>query len=171
MRHLSILRMELQAAVTLKEQIVKEDESKIHSCNFGKDSTTVLQWIHSSHRKQQVFVANKEAKILDTTYVSQWNNVSCIINPADIVIRAIDVDNFRRSEWLTGPSLLKQRENEWPEQANSTFAPDKQNDQVVFSARVGKKKAIIQWEQFSNFNWLLIRMAYVQREFKKQQKH
>ena len=163
MRHLSIPRMELQAAVRLKEQIVKEDESKIHSCNFWIDSTTVLQWIHSSHRKQQVFVANRAAKILDTTYVSQWNNGSCIINPADIVIRAINVDNFRRSEWLTGPALLKQRENEWPEQANST-----KNDQIVFSAKVEEKKAIIQLKRFSIFNWLLITMAYVQREFKKQ---
>ena len=43
MRHLSIPRLELQAAVMavrLKEQIVKEHETKIHSCNFWTDSTT-----------------------------------------------------------------------------------------------------------------------------------
>ena len=77
MRHLSIPRLELQAAVMavrLKEQIVKEHESKIHNCNFWTDSTTVLQWIHSSHRKQQVFVANRVAEILNTTNVSQWNH-------------------------------------------------------------------------------------------------
>ena len=74
MRHLSIPRLELQAAVMavrLKEQIVKEHEMKINSCSFWSDSTTVLQWIHSSHRKQQVFVANRVAEILDTTDVSQ----------------------------------------------------------------------------------------------------
>ena len=61
MRHLSIQRLELQAAfmaVRLKEQIVKEHEMKLNSCSFWSDSTSVLQWIHSSHRKQQVFVAN-----------------------------------------------------------------------------------------------------------------
>ena len=61
MRHLSIPQLELQAAVMavrLKEQIVKEHEMRINSCSFWSDSTTVLQWIHSSHRKQQVFVAN-----------------------------------------------------------------------------------------------------------------
>ena len=55
-RHLSIPRLELQAAVMarrLKEQIVKEHEKKINSCSYWSDSTTVLQWIHSSHRKQQ----------------------------------------------------------------------------------------------------------------------
>ena len=108
MRHLSIPRLELQAAVLavrLKEEIVKEHESKIHSCNFWTDSTTVLQWIHSSHRKQQVFVANRVAEILDKTKVSQWNHVSGINNPADIETRAINVH-----EWLHGPAWLKQRE-------------------------------------------------------------
>ena len=148
MRHLSIPRLELQAAVMaarLKEQIVKEHETKIHSCNIWTDSTTVLQWIRSSHRKQQVFVANRVAEILDTTNVSQWNHVSGINNPADIGIRMLNVDELKRSEWLTGPAWLKQRENEWPEQVNLTFAADEQNDQMVFSAKIEEKKPLIQW--------------------------
>ena len=46
MRHLSISRLELQAAVMavrLKEQIVKEHEMKINSCSFWSNSTRVLQ--------------------------------------------------------------------------------------------------------------------------------
>ena len=80
MRHFSIPRMELQAAVMavrLKEQIVKEHEMKINSCSFWSDSTTVLLWIHSSHRKQQVFVANQVAEILDTTVESSFTVESC----------------------------------------------------------------------------------------------
>ena len=45
MRHFSIPRLELQAAVMaarLKEQIVKEHETKIHSCNFWTDSTNLF---------------------------------------------------------------------------------------------------------------------------------
>ena len=74
MRHLSTPCLELQAAVMavrLKEQIVKEHEMKISSRSFWPDLTTVLQWIHSSHREQQVFVANQVAEILDKTDVSQ----------------------------------------------------------------------------------------------------
>ena len=167
MQHLSIPHLELQAAVMavrLKEQIVKEHEKKIHSCNFRPDSTTDLQWIHSSHRKQQVFVANRVAEILDTTNVSQWNHVSGINNPADIGTRAINVDELKRSEWLTGPAWLKQPENEWPEQVNLTFASD---EQMVFSAKVEEKKAMIHWDQFSNFSRLVKTMAYLQRAFKK----
>ena len=117
MRHLSIPRLELQAAVVavrLKEQIVKKHEMKINNCSFWSDSTTVLQWIHSSHRKQQVFVANRVAEILDTTDVSQWKQqyftveISSINNPADIGTRAINVEELKRSEWLTGTAWLKQ---------------------------------------------------------------
>ena len=101
MRHLSIPRLELQAAVMavrLKEQIMKEHETKIHRCNFWSDSTTVPQWIHSSRRKQQVFVENRVAEILNTTNISQCNHVSGINNPADIGTRVINIDEFKRSE-------------------------------------------------------------------------
>ena len=105
------------------------------------------------------------AEILDTTNVSQWNHVSGINNPADIATRAINVEELKRSEWLTGPTWLKQRENDWPEQLNLTFASDEQNDEMVFSAKVEEKKPMIQRERFSSFNRLVNTMAYVQRVF------
>ena len=111
-------------AVRLKEQIVTEHEVKINSCSFWSDSTTVLQWIHSSyrnHRKQQVFAANREAEILDTTDVSQWIHVSGVNSLADIGTRAINFEELKRSEWLTGPDWLKRPESEWPEQVNLTL--------------------------------------------------
>ena len=80
-----------------------------------------------SHRKQQVFVANRVAEILDTTDVSQRKRVSGINNPADIGTRAINVDELKRSERLTGPAWLKQPESEWPEQVNLVFAADEEN--------------------------------------------
>ena len=171
MRHLSIPRLELQAAVMavrLKEQIVKEHEMKINSCSFWSDSTTVLQWIHSSHRKQQVFVANRVAEILDTTDVSQWKHVSSINNPADIGTRAINLEELKRSEWLTGPAWLKRPESEWPEQVNLIFASDEENiPSSVFMIQAEEKKTVIQWERFSNFNRLVNTVAYVQRALNK----
>ena len=114
-----------------------------------------------------MFVAIRVAEILDTTNVSQGNHVSGINNPAEIGTQAINVDGLKRSEWLTGPAWLKQRENKWPEQVSLTFASDEQNDQMVFSAKVEEKKLMIQWERFSNFNRLVNKMAYVQRVFRK----
>ena len=166
-RHLSIPRLELQAAVMavrLKEQIVKEHEMQINSCSFWSDSTTVLQWIHSSHRKQQVFVANRVAEILDTTDVSLWKLVSGSNNPADIGTRAINIEELKRSEWLTGPAWLKRPESEWPEQVNLFFASDEENlPSSVFMIQAEEKKAVIQWERFSNFNRIVNTVAYVQR--------
>ena len=167
MRHHSIPRLELQAAVMavrLKEQIFKEHEMKISSCSFWSDSTTLLQWIHSSHRKQQVFVANRVAEILDTTDVSQWKHVSGINILADIGTRAINIEELKRSEWLTGPAWLKRPESEWPEQVNLVFASDEENIPAsVFATQTDKKKAVIQWERFSNSNRLVKAVAYVQR--------
>ena len=165
MRHLSIPRLELQAAVMtvrLKEQIVKEHEMKISSCSFW--STTVLQWIHSSHCKQQVFVANRVAEILDTTDVSQWKHVSGINNPADIGTSAINIEELKKSEWLTGPAWLKRPESEWPEQENLVFTSDEENIPAsVFATQTEEKKAVVQWERFSNFNRLVNAVACVRR--------
>ena len=124
MRHLSIPRLEWQAAVMavrLKEQIVKEHEMRLNSCSFWSDSTTVLQWIHSSHRKQQVFVSNQVVEILDTTNASQLKQLSSINNPADIGTRAINIEELKKNEWFTEQAWLKRPESEWPEQVNSIF--------------------------------------------------
>ena len=171
MRHLSIPRLELHAAfmaVRLKEQIVKEHEMRINSCSFWSDSTTVLQWIHSFHRKQKLFVANRVAEILKTTDVPKWKHVSVINNPADIGTRAINIEELKRSEWLSGPACLKRSESEWPEQVNLIFASDEENvHSSVFMIQAEEKKAVIQWEQFSNFNRLVKTIAYVQRALNK----
>ena len=147
MRHHSIPRLELQAAVMavrFKKQIVKEHEMKINSCSFWSDSTTVLQWIHSSHRKQQVFVANRVAEILYTTDVSQWKHVSGINNPASIGTRAINIEELKRSELLTGPAWLKQPEREWREQVNLIFASDEENiPSSVIMIQFEKRKVVI----------------------------
>ena len=144
-----------------KERI-EEHEMKISSCSFWSNSTTVLQWIHSSHRKQQVFVANRVAEILDTTDVSQWKHVSGINNPADIGTRAINIEELKGSEWLTGPAWLKRPESELPEQVNLVFASDEENlPASVFATQTEEKKADIQWERFSNFNRLVNAVAYV----------
>ena len=58
---------------------------------------------------------------------------------------------------------MNQRENEWPEQVNLTFAPEKQ---MIFSAKIKERKPMIQLEGFSNFNRLVNTMAYVQRVLK-----
>ena len=171
LRHLSRTRVEMQAAVMavrLKEHIIQEHELKINSCSFRSDSNILLQWIHSSHRKQQVFVANRVAERLDTTDVSQWKHVSGINNPEDIGTRAINIEELNRSEWLTGPAWLKRPQSERPEQVILIFSSDEEKiPSSVFVIPAEEKKASVQWERFSNFNRLVNTVAYVQQAFNK----
>ena len=113
-------------------------------------------------------MANRVAEILDTTNVSQWKHVSGINNPADIGTRAINIEELKRSEWLTGSAWLKRPESEWPEQVNLIFASDEENiPSSVFMIQAEEKKAVIQWERLSNFNRLVNTVAYVQRALNK----
>ena len=127
-----------------------------------------MQWIHISQRKQQVFVANRVAEILDTTDVSQWKHLSAINNPADIGTKALNFEELKRSEWLTRPVWFKRPGSEWPKQVNLIFASDEENiPSSVFMIQAEEKKAVIQSERFSNFNRLVKTVAYVQRAFSK----
>ena len=170
MRHMSIPRLELQAAVMavrLKDQIVKEHETKVNSCTFWSDSTTVIQWINSSHRKQQVFVANRVAEILDTTDVSQWKHVSGVNNPADIGTRLISIEELRQSEWFTGPAWLQESKEKWPKEVPLVLASDDDVHPSVFVSEATEPEPEVDWNRFSNFNRLVNSVAYVLRFIKR----
>ena len=67
MRHTTIPKLKLQSAVygvRLRRQILREHDVKIDKIYHWTGSNTVLQWLLSIHKKQQVFVANRAAKIL-----------------------------------------------------------------------------------------------------------
>ena len=103
-----------------------------------------------------------EQEILDTTDVSQWKQVSCINNPADIGTRAINIEQLKQSEWLTGPAWLKGPKIERPEKVDIFFASVEQNIlSSVLMIQNEEKKAVIQWERFSNFNKQVNTEAYV----------
>ena len=90
--------------------------------------------------------------------------MSGINNPADIGIREINIEELKRSEWLIGPAWLKQPESEWPEQVNLIFASDEEKiPSSGFMIQAEEKKAVIQWERFSNINRLVNTVVYVHR--------
>ena len=78
MKHLSIPRLKLQAAVTavkLKRQIIMEHKKEA--------------LVHISYRKQQVIKAYRVAEILHTTDVSLWKRMGGINNTPDIGTRGV----------------------------------------------------------------------------------
>ena len=91
-----------------------------------------------------------------------------INNPADFGTRAINIEELKRSEWLTGQASLKRQKCEWPEQVNLIFASDEENiPSSFFMIQAEEKEAVIQWERFSNFNRLVNTVAYVQQALNK----
>ena len=72
-RHTTIAKLELQTAVyvvRLRRQSLRE-HVRIDKIYHWSDSSTVLQWLQSAHKKQQVFVANRAAEIVENSCMDQ----------------------------------------------------------------------------------------------------
>ena len=116
-RSSTIPKLELQAALigmrlcTSVKSLLPFD---VERCWFWSDSSTVIHWIDSSHKKLLIFVANRVAEILDNTTVDQWRFVPGILKPADLGTRGLKYNEIMSSEWLTGASFLKLDQNQWP---------------------------------------------------------
>ena len=106
MRQLSIPRLELQAAMyatRLRDSIIAEHDLVFSKICDWSDSMTVLHWLHSSHKKQTVFVANRIAEILENSTIDEWNFVNGLKNPADIGTRGMTISELNDSDWIKRP--------------------------------------------------------------------
>ena len=106
-RHMTIQKLELQAAVhrvRLRKQIRNEHNIRIDKIYHWTDSSTVLQWLKAAHKKQQAFVANRAAEILENSSMDQWRHVKGVENPADIGTRRMSIEGLKESVWLNGPA-------------------------------------------------------------------
>ena len=171
MKPLSIPKLELQAsllAARLKDEILKALAITIERIFLWTDSTTVIQWLHSSE-KQPTFVANRVSEILDLTTVDQWNHVGTSDNPADAGTRGLTAESLFDSCWLKGPLFLST--SEWPfhpktsvqgllKSSNSATLPE--NVTLVSEGTVTPAK-VFPREKFSSYAKVLRIMAYVMR--------
>ena len=126
-RATTIPKLELQAApigLRLVTSIKKILPLTIKETFLWNDSSTVLQWIGSSHKRLPVFVANRAAEILDHSRVDEWNVVPGIQNPADIGTRGMKVTELKHSEWFSGPSFLKFEKDQWPTKPEFDSTPE-----------------------------------------------
>ena len=170
-RHMTVPKLELQAlvyGVRLRKQILNEHDAKIDKIYHWTDSLIVLQWLQAAHKKQQVFVANRAAEILENSSMDQWRHVKGVENPADIGTRGMSIEGLKESVWLNGPAWLQADEEKWPkpwcqvnelepEQVTSTVATETNLDQLF------------DWRRYSTFNRIRNFIAYCMR-FKTKQK-
>ena len=65
-------------------------------------------------QKQQVFVANRAAEILENSSMEKWRHVIGVENTADIGTRRMSIEGLKESVWLNGPAWLQGSEDNWP---------------------------------------------------------
>ena len=111
MRHTTIPKLELQSAVygvRIRRQILSENDVKVDKIYHWTDPSTVSQWLQSAQKKQQVFVANRAAEILENSSIDQWRHVRGIENPAEIDTRGMSIEGLKELGWLNGPADSRQ---------------------------------------------------------------
>ncbi|VDO41802.1 unnamed protein product [Haemonchus placei] len=108
-RKLSIPRLEL-IAILISLRLAK---TILHSLHIVNDSEIALAWLQLS-RKLLVFVSIQVDRIHKLTRQIQelsitlnFKYIKSAHNPADIATRPTDKEQFRTSDWLTGPQWLQ----------------------------------------------------------------
>ena len=161
MKAISIPNLELQAsllATRLKIDIMKALSITTNDVFMWTDSTTVLQWLHST-AKQPVFVANRVGEILEVTTVDEWYHVDTENNPADTGTRGIAAEALKYSSWIQGPSFL--RTSDWPFRPNvdviTKIKLKGPIDDVIdtatnFVINPSVPEPVIKWKRYSSFS-------------------
>lgn len=125
------------------------------------DSTTVLSWIHSDHRRYRPFVAARVGQILTETNETEWRWVPSKLNVADEATKWSRGPSFDADcRWFVGPEFLYTPENEWP-QSNRSVAPTMEDIRPCFVHREVLPESVIEFGRFSKWNRLLRAVAYM----------
>ena len=116
-KSVSIPRLELEdatLAVKLNVAILREVRRTDLMTTFWTDSTTVLYMIHNSSKRFPTFVANRLAKIDETSHPNQWKYVPSNLNLADDATKGVDASKLiNQSRWINGPDFLTFEDNLW----------------------------------------------------------
>ena len=114
MKVLTIKKLELQVALLaarLKDEVQKAFTITVERTLMWRDSTNVLQWLHSTD-KLTVLVDNRVTEILELTALDEWNHVPTVDNPVDAGTRSLSAKTFLEGTWLKSLDFL--RTSLWP---------------------------------------------------------
>ncbi|XP_062538579.1 uncharacterized protein LOC134206860 [Armigeres subalbatus] len=160
---LSIPRLELKAAVLgvhLVEAIQNHHKLHITRKILWSDSTTVLAWIRSDHRRYRKFVAIRIGEILTASSPEEWRWVPSEMNVADKATKWHNGPNFNQNNpWFCGPTFLKKPETHWPKPPQSFTTKEELRPNQVHWLSV----PLVDTTRFSKWTTLHRMMAYVFR--------
>lgn len=158
---LTIPRLELSAAVmgvNLEQYVRAELDANISNSVFWTDSTVVLQYINSSDRRFQVFVANRISAIREASSPSQWRHIGTKCNPADYISRGMSAYQLIGNKlWLEGPDFLQKNECEWPAQPSSIERvpendPEAKREQAIYLVKTTVEDVTVMHRLFSRYS-------------------
>ncbi|XP_055605098.1 uncharacterized protein LOC129753322 [Uranotaenia lowii] len=166
LKHCSIPRLELMAAVlgTRLKKFVMEGHTVIpRRVIFWSDSSTVLSWIQSDHRRYSQFVACRVGEILSTTNITDWRWVPSKLNIADHATKwALGPQLQADDTWFSGPEFLQKTEREWPQPRKLTSTPEELKATCVHHVPVDLE-VVVAFSRFSKWERLLRSMSFVYR--------
>ncbi|XP_075151925.1 uncharacterized protein LOC142225965 isoform X3 [Haematobia irritans] len=132
------------------------------------NSSTVLQWIRSDHRKYKQYVANRVAEILENSDKDDWRWCPGSENPADDATRAKYSESYNSDgRWKNGPAFLLCDESQWPEvtevgeKNNSSATELRSKHRLLTTHKVGS--VVPHFNRFSKYRRLKRTMAWVHR--------
>ena len=163
-RIMTVAKLEMQAAVygvRLRELILEEHDIEVDRFVHWTDSTTILQWLHASHNKHSVFVANCVAEILENSTINQWRHVEGKLNPADIGTRGMTVEALEESVWLTGPAWLTETEDAWHKAPEKLQFSNREEPESVMEAAA--TEPAFEWERIWSFKETIRVLSYCLR--------
>ena len=164
-KQLSIPRLETQAAlcsVRLKKLLIQEHDLSIDSVTHQTDSVTGLQWLNSADKRQKVFVANRAAEILENSINDDWKDIRGELNPFDIRTRGITIDKLSESDWLTGPSWLKDHPDDWPLTLQPINAvPDDHAEIALIAYTSVTQELPVDWNKCNSFSNAFVFLRFV----------
>ncbi|XP_071153450.1 uncharacterized protein [Mytilus edulis] len=114
-KNLTLPQLELMAAV-IGTRLASHVKSTFECKNvfFWSDSCIVLHWLKSSKPLKR-FIANRVREITESTNQHEWRYCPTEYNPADLLTRGIDADQYINSViWKKGPNWLT-NQTKWPE--------------------------------------------------------
>ena len=106
----SMPRLELCAAlqaVYSASKVYSEMNVKPNCIKYYTDSTVVLAYINSTDKRFPKYVTRRIEIILRLSDPGEWNYIPSEENPADIATRPTSARELSKTNWLTGPSFLK----------------------------------------------------------------
>lgn len=107
----TVPRLEICAAVLvveLAEFVTSELDLRLDNIGFYSDSKVVLGYISNNARRFYVYVSNRVLWIRSFSSPEQWKYIPTDLNPADIATRSVSAAHLSTTNWLCGPSFLKQ---------------------------------------------------------------